>query len=108
MTSTRVPAAVRTAALAIGVLSAALPALAADLASTYAHDAFPAPEARAITPPSSPCRQSTLTRKSRARHRTAPAGRRENGAGATPEAASTERSERHAVVFQPDDDPQFP
>ncbi|HEY6051193.1 MAG TPA: hypothetical protein VIZ58_08080 [Thermoanaerobaculia bacterium] len=105
MASKRVPGAIGTAALLIAALAGVPSAAAADLASTYAHDAFPSAETQPPRPGSpSPCRHVRLSRKSSTPRHSVPAGRRE-GSAASPETAPSDRADRHALIVHPDDDP---
>ncbi|HYK42840.1 MAG TPA: hypothetical protein VE007_10665 [Thermoanaerobaculia bacterium] len=98
MTFNRAPGRVRTAALLAGVLCASLPACAADLASTYAPEAFPS-GASAETP-RQPCRQARLRRSRGARK---PAGGALRHGSGSPELLPAERIERPGVLTNEED-----
>ena len=96
-----------TLAARIGVLSGTLLGLAAgstaaDLASTYAHDAFPPAPAELIVSARQPCRQARLTRKIRSARKT-PAAIPRGSASGSPDAAPPDRPERPGVVTREDD-----
>lgn len=98
MTSHKAPGRFRTATLLL--LALTLPASGADLASTYAHDAFP-PAAPPADPARQPCRQARLARTSR-RARKPAAGAVRHGSG-SPQFAPAERVGRPGVVTNEDD-----
>lgn len=94
MTSTRMLRSARIGALSATLLATALSSKAADLASTYAYEAFPqvsVPEPARKTP----CRHARLRTKTRSGRKPG-AVRRETGAA--PEIGGTERAERGGVV----------
>lgn len=99
MTSNRVPGRVRTAALLV-VLCSSLTAFGADLASTYAHDAFPS-AAPSAEPARHPCSQARLARRSRPIRK--PVARALRHGTASPELLPSERVERPGVVTNEED-----
>jgi hypothetical protein len=100
MTSNRVPGRIRTAALLLVLFLPTLPGIAADLASTYPHDAFPAPVSLSAAPATRPCTQARL-RGSRPVRKPA-AGASRHGSP-HPELAPPERVGRPGVVMNEDD-----
>jgi hypothetical protein len=103
MISEKVTRAARIAVLFGTLLGLAAGSTAADLASTYAHDAFPSAPAELIVPARQPCRQARLTRKSRSARKPPAAAVPRAGAAGTPEAALPKREERPGVVTREDD-----
>ena len=93
MTSTRLRCSARIGALSGALLATALSSKAADLASTYAYEAFPrisVPE-----PVRKPCRHARLRAKTRSARKPG-AVRRETAAA--PETGGAERHERGGIV----------
>ena len=100
MISDRVTRPARIAALFAVLLDLAAGSIAADLASTYAHDAFPSAPAESDR---RPCRQERLTRKSHRVRRAPAAAVRRGSAAPSPDASPSERPERPGVVSMEDD-----
>ena len=106
MTWKRVSGAFVVGATVTLLAGSATPAQAADLASTFAHDAFPPAEPLAVKPASTPCRQARLIRKARPARRSAPAAAHESGthADSPPPERAPSQSPAAAVVGHADDD----
>jgi hypothetical protein len=103
MISEKVTRPMRIAVLFGTLLGLAAGSTAADLASTYAHDAFPSAAAELTVAARQPCRQARLTKRSRSARKPPAAAVPHGGAAGTPEAAPAERSERPGVVAREDD-----
>ena len=103
MISEKVTRTARLAVLLGSLLGLAAGSTAADLASTYAHDAFPSAAAELTVAARQPCHQARLTKRSHsARKPSAVAVPRGSGAVSL-DAAPVERSERPGVVTREDD-----
>jgi len=103
MISEKVTRASRIAVLFGTLLGLAAGSAAADLASTYAHDAFPTAPAELIVAARQPCRQARLTKKSRSARKPPAAAVPRGPAARSAEAAPPERPERPGVVTREDD-----
>jgi hypothetical protein len=111
MTRKRFSRALGAGAVLLLLAGAQTPAIAADLASTYAHDAFPLAEPpAAVKTPSAPCPHARPARHARAARRTAPAAVRGSGTrgdAPVPERGSGQHASAPLVVDHPDENP-FP
>jgi hypothetical protein len=103
MISEKVTRTARIAVLFGTLLGLAAGSTAADLASTYAHDAFPSAAAELTVAARQPCRQARLTRRSRSARKPPAATVSRGAAAASPDAAPSERPERPGVVTREDD-----
>jgi hypothetical protein len=102
MISEKVTRTVRLAVLLGTLFGLAAGSPAADLASTYAHDVFPAASGELGAPAKQPCRQARLMRRSRSA-RKPPAASAPRGSAASPDAVPSEHPERPGVVTREDD-----